>query len=104
MEMHVQEKRGKRAYCVSCLQHKEDWEPHKHKPNHAQRQVLNRPRAFGTDLTNIMPSDTLGYRIRGSRTIWYCGTCDVALCKRGSCWNLWHVDLVPNALGTRLCL
>jgi hypothetical protein len=90
IEIHVQEKRGKRAYCVSCLQHKEDWEPHKHKPNHAQRQVLNRPRAFGTDLTNIMPSDTRGYRIRGSRTIWYCGTCDVALCKRGSCWNLWH--------------
>lgn len=34
IEMHVQEKRGKRAYCVSCLQHKEDWEPHNHKPNH----------------------------------------------------------------------
>jgi Transposase IS4 len=90
MEIHVHEKRGKRAYCVYCLQHKEDWEPHKHKPNHEHRQVPNKPRAFGTDLTNIIPKDTRGYRIRGSRTIWYCGTCNVALCKRGSCWNYWH--------------
>jgi len=91
-EIHVREKREKRA-CVYCQQNKKDWKPHKHgKPIH-HGQVS---RAFGTDVTNIatyvptIGKDTRGYRVRGSKTVWYCGTCNVALCKQGSCWNLWH--------------
>lgn len=69
---HVQERRGKRAFCAYCRQRKEDW---KHKIQHGQ--------AFGTDVTNTIPNgrgkkDTRSYRIRGSKTIWYCGTCNVA--------------------------
>ena len=72
--MHVQEKRAKRAYCVSCQQHKEDWKPYnKDKPI----QYGQVSREFGTDVTNIAPTpsdgkDSRGYRIRGSRTQWYC--------------------------------
>ena len=85
---HVQEKGGKRAFCAYCRQHKEDWRPYKHKP--IQRGQVSR--AFGTDVTNRMPNtipngrgkkDTRGYRIRGSKTIPYCGICNVALCKQG---------------------
>jgi hypothetical protein len=78
---YAQEKRGKRAFCAYCRQHKEDWRPYKH------GQVS---RAFGTDVTNRIPNtipngrgkkDTWGYRIRGSKTVCYCRTWNVALCK-----------------------
>ncbi|KAN0085127.1 hypothetical protein V8E54_001594 [Elaphomyces granulatus] len=94
-EGHVQERRAKRAFCVYCQQHKEDWRPHKHKIQHGQVPA----RAFGMDITNTrVPNginmDTRGYRIRGSKTIGYCGACNVALCQRGSCWNLWHQSII----------
>jgi len=94
---HTQEKRAKSGYCVYCSQHKEDWKPHKHSRKNQYGQVS---RAFGADLTNTAPTpggkDTRGYRIRGSRTPWYCRTCNVALCKKGECWNLWHTSAAPG--------
>lgn len=87
LEIHVREKREKRAYCVYCQRNKENWKPHKHGKPIQHGQVS---REFGTDITNIIGKDSRGYRIRGSRTFWYCGTCNVALCKQGICWGLWH--------------
>lgn len=78
-----------RAYCAYCRQHKEDWIPNSHfdRVPHGQQN-----RAFGTDITNI-GSKLKPRRIRGSLTIWNCGSCRVPLCKRGKCWQLWHESL-----------
>ena len=76
---HKQVLRLTSTYCAYCRRN-ENWEP-KHE----------RARAFGTDITNI--GDGFGGRVRGSRTKWGCVKCNVALCKIGDYWRLWHKNL-----------
>jgi hypothetical protein len=76
---HNQVLRSTRAYCVYCRKNQFNW-----KPKHQGR-------AFGTDITNI--GDSSRGRFRGSLTQWGCVKCNIALCKIGDCWRLWHKNL-----------
>ena len=85
---HNQVLRPTSTYCAYCRKN-ENWEP--------KRQ--GRARAFGTDITNIVGGSRGGSRggsggqFRGSRTRWGCVKCNIALCKIGDCWHLWHKNL-----------
>jgi hypothetical protein len=80
---HKQVLRPKRTYCAYCRRN-ENW-----KPKHLEG------RAFGTDITNIRGDFRGCYesQLRGSRTNWGCVKCNIALCKIGDCWRLWHRNL-----------
>ena len=70
---HNQILRPTRVYCAYCQNNQLNWQ------SKFQQQWF-----FGADITNI------GGRFRGSRTQWGCDQCNVALCKTGDCWDLWH--------------
>ena len=84
--------RPKRAHCIYCRNNQFHWQP-----KHQQQ------RTFGTNITNIGGDYGGGYggdyrdgsrdRFRGSQTQWGCIKCNVALCKVGDCWRLWHKNL-----------
>jgi Transposase IS4 len=75
---HSHVSRPSRAYCAYCWENRPNW-----KSRHLQ------PRAFGTNIINISEGSRRP-RIRGSKTQWGCDYCNVALCKVGDCWDLWH--------------
>ena len=75
---HKQILRSKQTYCAYC-QKNQNW-----KPKHQQQ------RSFGTDITNIRSGSGCNW---GSKTQWGCIKCNIALCKIGDCWRLWHQNL-----------
>src|SRR5438552_14981707 len=77
---HNQIRRPTRAYCAYCRNNQLNWQP--------KNQL---PRSFGADITNIGGGS--GGRFRGSKTRSGCGKCNIALCKIGHCWRLWHENL-----------
>ena len=70
---HSQGLRPTRAYCAYCRKN-QNW-----KPKHQGR-------VFGADITNRG-------QFRGSKTRWGCAKCNIALCKIGDYWRLWHENL-----------
>ena len=79
---HKQILRSNQIYCVYC-QKNQNW-----KSKNQQQQ------SFGTEITNIGGgSGGCGGQFRGSRTQWGCVKCNIALCKVGDCWRLWHENL-----------
>ena len=74
---HNQILRPTRAYCAYCRNNQSNWQS-----KHQQQQ------SFGADIINI--GDGSGGRFRGSKTQWACDQCNIALCKTGNCWCLWH--------------
>jgi len=75
---HIPVQRSTRVYCAYCRHNKRQWAPHAHS------------RSFGTDITN--QALNVG-AIRGSKTSWNCLACNIALCRRGDCWRLWHESI-----------
>jgi hypothetical protein len=84
---HSQVLRPKRTYCAYCRKN-QNWQPR-----------YQRQRSFGTDISNIMGGfrydfgDSSRGQFRGSQTQWGCAKCNIALCKIGDCWRLWHKNL-----------
>ena len=79
--------RPKRTHCIYCRRN-ENWEP----------KQQGQARIFGGDITNIRDDitnirDSSGGQLRGSKTLWGCAKCNVALCKIGDYWRLWHKNL-----------
>jgi len=68
---HNQIRRPTRTYCAHCRKN-ENW------------KLKHQEQDFGADITNI------GDRFRGTSTYWGCEQCNIALCKLGDCWCLWH--------------
>jgi len=102
---HNQIYRPKRAYCAYCQKNRLIWEP-KHEQRAFRTNITNirdglghGKREFGTNITNIGgglgrgSGDGSGGRLRGSKTNWGCDECNIALCKIGDCWRLWHRNL-----------
>ena len=77
---HNQVLRSTRAYCAYCRNNQLNWQP-----------KYRQQRSFGTDITNIGGGS--GDRFWGSKTQWACVKCNIALCKIGDCWRLWHENL-----------
>ena len=73
---HNQIYRPKRIYCAYCRENQLNW------------QSKHQQQSFGTNITNIGGGSE--GQFQGSRTQWGCDQCDVALCKIGDCWQLWH--------------
>ena len=75
--------RPTRAYCACCRKHELNWRP-----------KIQQRRHFGMDITNTGDDcGGSGGRFRGSQTQWGCVKCNVALCKIGDYWRLWHKNL-----------
>jgi hypothetical protein len=68
---HNRIQRPSRTYCAYCRKNQ-------------TRKLRHQEQAFGANITNI------GDRFRGSSTYWGCEQCNIALCKLGDCWHLWH--------------
>lgn len=81
---HNQIQRPTRAYCAYCRNNQLNWQP-----------KYQQQRSFGVDITNIGGGSRggCGGRFRGSKTQWGCVKCNIALCKIGDCWRLWHENL-----------
>jgi hypothetical protein len=80
--------RSKRTYCAYCRNNQLNWQPKKIQPQ----------RRFGVDITNIRGGltnikDSSRGQFRGSQSQWGCIECNIALCKVGDCWRLWHRNL-----------
>ena len=78
---HNQIRRPARTYCAYCRKNQSNWQP--------------KQRSFEADITNIGGGSggDSGGRFRGSKTKWACVKCNIALCKIGDCWRLWHENL-----------
>jgi hypothetical protein len=77
---HNQILRPTKAYCAYCRSNQLNWQP-----------KIQQQRHFGVDITNIGGGS--GGQFRGSQTRWGCTKCNIALCKIGDCWRLWHKNL-----------
>ncbi len=77
---HNQILRPTRAYCVYCQNNQLNWQ-----------SKYQQQRSFGADITNI--GGGFRGRFRGSKTRWACDQCNIALCKIGDYWCLWHENL-----------
>ena len=63
-----------RSYCVWCQNHAEKWTPKRARPV----------------LTELANGEQSAQRKRTSRSQYGCNSCNVCLCRKGSCWNEFH--------------